>query len=170
MLIGSWHPKHSLPAAFLITLISADSFCCFTSDYFPERAGGNYNNAPARLEQSFENKTPPPLDVLGRDFTSSGGCCTSALCCVMLLGLLYSRKQGGKSYFIAVSQWAIYNVPVKFMVYGIYVIVQKSLDLSSLHHSCMAVCARPLHTLWCWFSSLVFEEQFQGGWTSLCWR
>lgn len=43
----------------------------------------------------------------------------------MLSGLLYSHKQGGKSYFIAVSQWAIYNVPVKFMVYGMYVIVQK---------------------------------------------
>lgn len=45
------------------------------------------------------------------------------------------------------SQWAIYNVPVKFMVYGIYVIVQKSLDLSSLHHSCMAVCAPAAYTV-----------------------
>lgn len=52
------------------------------------------------------------------------------------------------------SQWAIYNVPVKFMVYGIYVIVQKSqtlfehsLDLSSLHRSCMAVCAPVAYTV-----------------------
>lgn len=69
-------------------------------------------------------------------------------------GFFIHANRGGGSYFIAVSQWAIYNVPVKFMVYGIYVIVQKSqtlfehsLDLSSLHHSCMAVCAPAAYTV-----------------------
>lgn len=100
VLIGSWHPKHSLPAAFLITLISADSFCCFTSDYFPERAGGNYNNAPARLEQSSRKQNPATARRSWKGFHIQRRLLylllhEDTLCCVMLSGLLYSREQGG---------------------------------------------------------------------------
>lgn len=154
MLIGSWHPKHSLPAAFLITLISADSFCCFTSDYFTERAGGNCINAPARREQSFGNKSPEPLHVLGR-ISTPAEVVVPQLLFVVLCDTALFMQTGKQSYLIALSQWELYHyVPGKFISYRIDVIVQKSqtlfehsLDLPFSSHGCMAVCVRVAYTV-----------------------
>lgn len=74
VLSGSWHPKHRLPGAFLITLITADSFCSFTSDYFPEQASGKRNNAHTRLRAQLSKQNLGSAPHSGRHFRWSEGC------------------------------------------------------------------------------------------------